>query len=289
MDNRFRASFSIQRGTRLAKLKHGHINLAGSKLMELTLRALGLSLKRKVRLMWGDEMTVVYPEIASMGIARYGFFEEGLTRSILSSLAPGMTFLDIGAQLGYFTLLASWLVGEAGQVHSFEPIPRTFNLLKTNTEKNGNVQLNQTAVSSQSGTAFINDYGPRFSAFNSMYPARLPRHAKPIKTVSVEVPVISLDDYIIDNNLTPNFVKIDAEGSDFKILQGMEETLNKHKPLLSVEVGDLGVAGVPPSKEIVSHLTNKGYRAYEYLDSNFVKHEPREEYDHGDLFFRPST
>ena len=54
----------------------------------------------------------------------YGFFGEGLTRMLLSHLKPEMTFIDVGAQLGYFTLLASWLVGESGHVHSFEPTPK---------------------------------------------------------------------------------------------------------------------------------------------------------------------
>ena len=132
LDLRFRTGFAIHRGSWVSKLRHGNMSLLYSKLLELTLKGLGRSITRKARLVWGDEMTVVYPEIASLGISRYGFFAEGLTRLLLSHLKPGMAFLDVGAQLGYFTMLAAWLVGETGQVHSFEPTPSTFELLNLN-------------------------------------------------------------------------------------------------------------------------------------------------------------
>jgi len=56
---------------------------------------------------------------------QYGFFEEGLTRAIIEKLRPGDTFVDIGAHVGYYTILASLLVGAEGHVVAFEPTPRT--------------------------------------------------------------------------------------------------------------------------------------------------------------------
>jgi FkbM family methyltransferase len=273
----------------MAKLRHGHIKLVYSKLLELSLRGLGLSVERKVRLVWGEEMTVVYPEIASLGIARYGFFGEGLTRMLLTHLKPGMTFLDVGAQLGYFTLLAAWLVDDTGQVHSFEPTPRTFELLRLNAGTKCNVRLNRVAVTSRPGIAILNDYGSRFGAFNSMYEAKLPKQMRPVKPTGFQVPAISLDEYVAQENLTPNFVKIDAESADYEILTGMEETLNRCRPLISVEVGDMDIDGVPPSKDIVLFLTERGYQSYEYSSGSIVKHLPKERYEHGDILFLPES
>ena len=289
LDHRFRNGFAIHRGSWVSKLRHGHVSLVYSKLLELTLKGLGRSVTRKARLVWGDEMTVVYPEIASLGISRYGFFAEGLTRLLLAHLKPGMAFLDVGAQLGYFTMLAAWLVGESGQVHSFEPTPSTFELLSLNAGQKSNVHLNRVAVTSGPGTVTLNDYGPSFSAFNSIYNARLPDRAGPAKPSQVQVPTISIDQYVDQENLAPDFVKIDAENADYEILTGMEDTLKRFHPIISVEVGDMGIEGVPLSKEIVRFLMEKGYQPYEYRDGDIIVHQPQERYDHNDLFFIPEV
>ena len=286
-DERFNASFSIHRGSRISKLRHGNMKLAYSKALELTLKAMGRSVTRKAHLVWGDEMTVVFPEIASLGIARYGFFGEGLTRMLLAHLKPGMTFLDVGAQLGYFTLLGAWLAGESGQVHSFEPTPSTFELLQRNSQSKPNIHLNRLAVTSGRGTATLNDYGPSLSAFNSIYEAKLPGQASPAKANRFEVDTISIDEYVEQEKLSPDFVKIDAENADYEILTGMEDTLSKFRPIMSVEVGDMDIEGVHLSKDIVRFLVDRGYKPYEHRDGSIVEHTPQERYEYGDLFFLP--
>jgi FkbM family methyltransferase len=265
------------------------VKLAYSKLLELTLKGLGRSATRKASLVWGEEMTVVYPEIASLGIARYGFFGEGLTRMLLSHLKPEMTFIDVGAQLGYFTLLASWLVGESGHVHSFEPTLNTFNLLTFNTQSKPNIHLNRVAVASGRGTAVLNDYGPSLSAFNSIYDAKLPDRTRPARADRFLVETISIDEYLSENIVAPDFIKIDAENADYDILTGMGETLSRFKPVLSVEVGDNDIEGVPLSKDIVRFLVHRGYQPFEYRDGSIVAHKTQERYDHGDLFFLPQN
>jgi len=171
---RFQASSSFYRASRISKMRRGHIKLAYSKVLELTARRLGIGIKRTATLFWGHQMTVVYPDPTSLATSRYGFYEEGLTTMVLEYLKPGMTFLDVGAHVGYFTLLAGWLVGNNGQVHSFEPTPSTFEVLRSNAGRNKNAHLNQVAVASGSRMVTLNDYGPAFSGYNSMYQARMP-------------------------------------------------------------------------------------------------------------------
>jgi FkbM family methyltransferase len=188
-----------------------------------------------------------------------------------------MTFLDVGAHLGYFTLLASWLVGESGHVHSFEPTFNTFKLLQMNSESKPNIHVNCAAVTSGRGTAILNDYGPSLSAFNSIYDAKLPDQAGQAKADRLVVETISIDQYVREQNLAPNFVKIDAENADYEILTGMKETLSKFRPVISVEVDDMDIAGVPLSKDIVRFLVDRGYQPF------------KNRYQHGDLFFLPQT
>ena len=288
LEDCFRTGFSVYRGSRMSKLRHGHVKLVYSKLLELALRGLALSVERKVRLAWGEEMTVIYPEIASLGIARYGFFGEGLTRMVLAHLKPGMTFLDIGAQLGYFTLLAAWLVGDTGQVHSFEPTPSTFEVLRSNAELKPNIYLNPVAVAYGPGIATVNDYGPAFSGYNSMYQARMPEAAlNRVKSTKIQAPAISLDEYVARKSVTPNFVKLDAESAEFDILKGMEETLQQFRPMISVEVGDMDIEGVLPCRDLVIYLVNKGYHAYEFSGGGIVSHQPRERYEYENILFLP--
>ena len=113
LEKRFQTGSSMYRASRVAKLRRGHVKLAYSKLLELAARRLDIGIKRRARLFWGHEMTVVYPETTSLAISRYGFFEEGLTTMVLEYLKPGMTFLDVGAHFGYFTFLGSWIVGDS--------------------------------------------------------------------------------------------------------------------------------------------------------------------------------
>ena len=87
-------------------------------------------------------------------ILRDGMWEPAETALIRSQLKPGDTFIDVGANFGYYTVLASKLVGPTGRVIAFEPDPRSFQLLERNVARNGctNVVLEQKALADKPGT-----------------------------------------------------------------------------------------------------------------------------------------
>ena len=97
------------------------------------LDAAGLTWPVTAKTFFGRPMHVHLPDLVGVKLYQYGFFEEGLTRALIEKLRPGDTFVDIGAHVGYFTLLASLLVGADGHVVSFEPTPRTRTELSANT------------------------------------------------------------------------------------------------------------------------------------------------------------
>jgi hypothetical protein len=109
------------------------------------------------------------------------------------------------------------------------------------------------------------------------------------KPKRVRVSMISIDQYVADESLSPDFVKIDAESADYEILMGMEETLRRFRPVVSVEVGDMDIDGVRPSKDIVRFLVEKGYQPYEHSGGSIVKHEPIDRYEYRDLLFLPEN
>ena len=255
-----------------------------------TLRLLEKPVREKATTFWNDKMSVVLPEAVSMNIYRYGFFEEGLTRIFLEHLKSGMTFIDIGAHFGYFTLLGSYLVGKTGQVHSFEPTPSTFKMLEGNVSGKTNIFLNNLAVFSEKKVISINDYGVTYSAFNSIYGARLPQNVvQKLHAKTHDIEAISIDEYTNKKGIKPNFIKIDAESAEYDILVGMENIIAEYRPNISIEVGDLDVSGVRTSKEIIEFLINKGYRVYQYREGKIAVHELKDRYQYDNLLFMPDN
>ncbi|MEZ0344650.1 MAG: FkbM family methyltransferase [Caldimicrobium sp.] len=211
---------------------------------------IGLTKTVKAKTFFEEEMFVVLPEIVSRTIFRYGLYEPYLTYVLLHYLDKGMNFIDVGAHLGYYSLLARKLVGESGEVHCFEPTPSTYSILIKNLGKYKNIYANNQALWSESGKIKIRDYGIVFSAFNSIFSPRLPE-GKINNFQETEIECLTLDEYVLKKNIKPNFIKIDAESAEFQILKGSIQTINLYKPIISLEVGDY-LPDVPKSKELIS-------------------------------------
>lgn len=277
-------------GIRIQRFKRAPIKLSLSKMLEIIALLSGKSIEVKTTTFWKEDMLVVIPELVSLCIYRYGFFEEGLTNIMLKYLKPGMTFFDVGAHFGYFTLLGSVLVGKEGQVHSFEPTPYSFKILKYNASSKKNIFLNNIALFSDKKTISINDYGIRYAAFNSLYEARLSKDIiTKLRPKKYKINTILLDEYVKNNALKPNFIKIDAENSEYEILNGMEKTIDIFHPILSIEAGDMNIKGVPKSKKIIDFLIDRDYQPYEFREGKIFQCNPKnEEYQYGNILFLPN-
>lgn len=284
----FKKSLKIGQGTRVQKIIKSHKKMLSSVLLSMIARRFNKVFKITTKTFWGDEMSVVIPEVVSLSIFRYGYFEEGLTKMVLEYLKPGATFFDVGAHFGYFTLLSSAIVGRDGGVHSFEPTPSTFTLLKSNVKDRNNVTLNNCAAFSKETTLIFNDYGIEYSAFNSFVKARLDKNTlKRINPKKLEVQAISLDEYIYNKKIHPDFIKIDAESAEYEILKGMSQTLNDIRPIISIEVGDKDIEGVKSSRDCIQYLIERGYQACEYKEGHIIRHKLRDRYSYDNILFLP--
>jgi FkbM family methyltransferase len=281
-------SVFLSKGTKAEKIRKSPIKLPYSLMLQFITQKLKKSLTVKGKTFWGEDMYLAIPEVVSMNIFRYGFFEEGLTRMLLKYLKSGMVFFDIGTHFGYFTLLASFLVGDRGQVYSFEPTPSTFEMLKLNISGKKNIVINNCAVSSEKKKVTFNDYGIQYSAFNSLYNPKLPENIRSKLNVKQHVvESLSIDAYIENDKLIPNFIKIDAESAEYQILCGMEKTIKKFQPIISVEIGDFNIEGIPPSHKLIDFLIKNGYQPYEFKDGEIIKHELKKEYLYDNILFLP--
>jgi FkbM family methyltransferase len=242
--------------------------------------------KVRAKTLWGDTMTYYIPE--GQAILYYGFFEANLTNFFINYLQPGDCFLDVGTHVGYYSVLASRLIGENGSVHGFEPTPRTFASLQENTKKLKNIFINNYAVfNEEKGIEFI-DYGPKNSAFNG-FKRRTSEDTKFLKNNDkvIKVKTIVLDNYCREKKVNPTFIKIDAEGAENFILEGMKYIMSELRPLISIEV-----AGEDEWQEncqkSINLLQANNYSPYECtLDGKLKKHTPQEKYLYDNLIFIP--
>jgi FkbM family methyltransferase len=162
-------------------------------------------------------------------------------RRYLQLIRKGDVVIDVGANLGYFTLLFSDLVGTKGAVLAFEPVPTTRKLLQENIQANAlysNVVVNSVACSDTVGTAEIavpdDDFGQA-----SMRSHRMGSWASVLSLKSFSVETIKLDDYAAERRLSSvHFIKCDAEGAELLVLRGAAALLRQFHPLLSLEVAE---------------------------------------------------
>ncbi len=242
--------------------------------------------KIKAKTLWGDPMTYYLPE--GQAIYYYGFFEANLTNFLINFLKEGDCFIDIGAHVGYYSVLTSRLVGESGSVHSFEPTPRTFESLKENTAHAENVSINNRAMLNEEKEIEFIDYGPKNSAFNG-FKRRISEEMDFLKKDdnAIKVKAIVFDNYCREKNLKPTFVKIDAEGAESLILEGMKYVMTELRPLISIEVAgdDEWKNNCQKSIEI---LATNNFVAYECtLAGGLKKHASQEKYHYDNLIFIP--
>ena len=243
--------------------------------------------KVKAYTFWGATITVMLPEVVSGQIVSESYFEKHETLILLKKLHPGMVFFDVGAHVGYFSLLASHLVGDTGQVHSFEPTPRTFRLLSDNAKHHPNITVNNLAVYSHSDELVFNDFGAMNFAFNSFFPARVPG-GRAVPEVKHRIQTVSLDEYVERTGAKPDFIKVDAESAEYQIIDGMKNTLKTCRPFFMIEVGDLDLDGVRPCSQILEFACSHGYKPLMFEDGELRPHAIRGRYQGwGTVFFEP--
>lgn len=166
-------------------------------------------------------------------------------------LRPEMTFVDVGAHVGYMTLLGARAVGPAGWVVAVEASPANAALLRANVAANrvGNVEVLEGAASDRSGRVELS-LSPWNSGDNRAYP--VPEMER------VEVAAFRLDDVLGGRQV--DVVKVDTQGTDHRVVHGMEATIARWRPRLLVEFWPPSTAELGDDPEAVV----AGYAALGY-------------------------
>jgi FkbM family methyltransferase len=175
-------------------------------------------------------------------------------------LKPGNVFYDVGANVGFFCLLAARLVGPAGRVYAFEPHPAYAERVRKNARLNGfAIQVVEAAVADSSGETVL-----RVDGVNCPSIVQGAGDGIPVR-------VVAIDDLVAHGEmLPPAYVVIDAEGAEILVLRGMAETLRRHRPVVLCEVHWLGREF---TDYVAAHLQPLGY-ALMTLDGKTLPVEP---------------
>src|SRR5262249_35462499 len=151
--------------------------------------------------------------------------ERDFEDAFLAAVRPGHTVYDLGANVGWFSLLAGRRVGAGGRVVAFEPDLQNAALAERNAARNGlaNVTVVPAAVGDRDGWASFRQ--------EASIKGRLDEGG------GLPVPLVSLDGWIESGrDAPPDVVKIDVEGAELGVLRGMERTLRELSPTLFVEL-----------------------------------------------------
>jgi FkbM family methyltransferase len=161
-----------------------------------------------------------------------GDVEPAVQEVLSKRLKPGMVFYDLGANIGFFSLLAARLVGAAGQVFSFEPDPEIAECLRLNIVRNGfiNATVIEAGVWSSSGSI-------HFVPADQSSPDRGVGKFVADENSAAGTPTrcVALDDFA-RNAPTPDVIKCDVEGAEVEVFRGAEKLLTTRRPLILCEM-----------------------------------------------------
>lgn len=191
-------------------------------------------------------------------------YEQHITTTIQQHLRPGNVFLDIGANIGYFVLLGSSLVGPQGRVIGFEPNPSNAELVRMSIEHNHFTQttLHQQAVSDRHDYFVLESEGSNGWLIPEASGTAVPGQEgnRPTMKQRYRVEAVALDDVLPDLDHV-DLLKIDIEGSEPRALRGMDALIKRCRPTILTEFSpDLisAISNVHP-KEYLEMLRSYGY------------------------------
>lgn len=180
-------------------------------------------------------------------------------------LAPGGVLYDVGANVGFLTVIGARLVGAAGAVYAFEPVPSNAAFVRRNAELNEfrNVTVIEKAVSfaSRKGELTLAQYsgGAVLSTIA----------APPDAAGRLSIELVSIDDLVFrDRMRPPAMVKIDVEGAELEVLRGMSRTMRELKPIILYELDDAASEPLRRKREACEQFVHAlGYRVSALEDS----------------------
>jgi FkbM family methyltransferase len=206
---------------------------------------------------------------AHLSAIAFGTLETSVQEAMVRRLGPGDVFYDIGANVGFFSLLGARLVGvDEGKVYAFEAAPDNATAIRANVKLNAisNIRVIDKAVSSRAGMG-------RLQIVEDQSWSKLEEYGNhPDTRRMIDVELVAIDDLLQADAISPpTVVKIDVEGAEIAVLEGMRTTLERHQPAVICELHGT-------QSEFVSAMKAQGYRLINLLGAGPITEADRSAY-----------
>jgi FkbM family methyltransferase len=200
-------------------------------------RAASLPAPTPMRWLFDLELMIQPGDQISQAVYISGLYEPCTADALRRLLAPGDTFVDVGANVGLLSLLASRWVGPSGRVVCLEPSAREFARLREHVERNRlvNVVTFQVAAGAEPGSAVLHVAEARYPGLNTLEPSFM--YTGVAEDHAEQVPVVRLDDFLAAQGIdVVSTMKIDVEGFEPQVVAGAQRTIARDRPVLLIEV-----------------------------------------------------
>jgi len=194
------------------------------------------------------------------------WIEAGPVDRLREFVPAGSTVVDVGANVGFFTMKFALWVGEQGRVIAVEPDRENFEVLAAKVKKAGlqdRVRLHQAAAAAETGSVRLRR--------NELHPGD---HRISFHPEGIPVPAVTVDDLVAAAApRSVSLVKIDVQGAEMLVLKGAKRMLDQLHPALFVEVDDRALRHFGSSAEaLLEHMQRSGYKTHELVENG----QPRE-------------
>ena len=212
----------------------------------------------------GTQLEIIPGDLGtSFELLMFKTHEPFSTQIVRETLQKGMTCLDIGANIGYYVTLESKVIGDQGRILAIEPSPLNFEFLKRNVELQNrkNIEVFNFAAGDKNGQInFVMDENESNSG-RVISDDKLSTWSGPVTKLPVKTIDSFLDEMKIDKI---DFLRMDVEGYEYNIFQGMKNTIKKSKPIIQIEVHK-SIMGIETTKKWLDELKHEGYELKSYI------------------------
>jgi FkbM family methyltransferase len=220
-----------------------------------------------LRTEWGGKLIVDTTDLLmSPWLLLDGIWEPDVTAWFRSVLEPGMTFVDVGANVGYFSVLAAFLVGWGGRIIAFEAMPSTYELLAKNVIVNWMTTFTTTEnIALHSDARRLKFYVRKYYHGNSSLADVSHEEGRLYDDIEeIEVDALPLDEYLWRNPARPDVIKVDVEGAELQVFRGARQTLSANPDVIVMcewSQDQIRTARDDPA-ELVDELRGHHFQAY---------------------------
>lgn len=195
------------------------------------------------------------------GLHTWGWHEPLFTRAIMEELKKGMTVIDIGANIGYYALLEAKSIGNEGKVYAIEPEPVNFESLKGNIALNkySNIETYLLAIGNSNGKKTL--YQSASPNLHNLLGTPEGSGSKSPYIGTIDVQTMTLDEFLKDKK-PPDFIRMDVEGYEYYVVEGMKNTLNTNRNMkifIELHSATMKMAGLK-LEVMMTTLSNAGFR-----------------------------